>query len=66
MVQRGPGVGWGFGVGSGEVRCIRSNTLGRTLALQSFRITYLVDAKNLANFCTTRNKNILEKRSILV
>ena len=37
------------------------NGLGSTLALQSSRITHLINAKILAIFCT-RNKNQVEKK----
>ena len=41
--------------------------MGRTLALQNFRISHLINAEILANFCTTRGrKNKVEKKSILM
>ena len=42
------------------------NGLGLTLALQSFRITHLINAEILAKICMTRNKNKVEKKSILM
>ena len=42
------------------------NGLGRTLALQSFRITHLTNAEILAKFCTTRSKKKAEKTNFNV
>ena len=38
------------------------NGLDRTLALQSFRITHLIDAEVFAKFCTTRETKIKWKK----
>ena len=42
------------------------NGLGRTLVLQSFRITHLTNAEILAEFCTTRETKIKWKKSIFM
>ena len=39
------------------------NGLCRTIALQSFRITHLKNAENLAKFCTTRETKIKWKKN---
>ena len=40
------------------------NGLGRILALQSFRITHLINAEVLAKFCTTRETKIKWKKTL--
>ena len=62
--------GWGEGA-EGQLKRIFlqiefkvRNGLGRTLALQSFRITHLIYAEFLAKVCKTRNKNKVEKNPL--
>ena len=79
---RGEGVDWGRGLmgggvlsvgGGGEINGIYlqiefrfRNGLGRTVALQSFGITCLINAEIFANFSTTREATIKWKKSILM
>ena len=42
-----------------------TNGLGRTLALQNFRITHLIHAEILAKVCTTGNKNNVDKTILM-